>query len=138
MSVPEGWTEDMNIRIGLGHTLDHLVDFILQSEARRDDSSIIIERLMADFAVSQEDAELALDRVCGGVVRAATGNPENCPDPQLDPLAFLSYQRCLQKPRIIADIYPKYASHFRKKFLLVAGAALVIAVVIWFLLVVRK
>jgi hypothetical protein len=110
MPIPDGWTDDMNIQIGPGHTLDQLVDSILHAAMRRDDASKTVAALVEDFGVSEEDAALALDRACGGVVRAATGNPHNCPDKDKDPIAWLSYHRCLREPNIIAAIYPQFAS----------------------------
>lgn len=110
MLVPAGWTDDMNIQIEPSRTLDQLVSFVLEAAMRRDDSSTIIAALIKDFGLSDEDAALALDRTCGGVVRAATGNPQNSPNPQKDPIAWLSYQRCSREPSIIAAIYPEYSS----------------------------
>src|SRR5215467_2075473 len=115
VSVPEGWTDDMNIQIAAGHTLDKLVDFVLQAAMRGDDSSKTIAALVENFSVSEEDAALALDRACGGVVRAATRNPQNCPDRQKDPIAWLSYQRCLREPSIIGAIYPEFSSPSQTK-----------------------
>ncbi len=113
MSIPVGWTDDMNIQIAPDRTLDQLVDIVLQAAMRQDDSATTIAALIRDFGLSEEDAALALDRACGGVVRAATGNPQNCPNQQKDPVAWLSFQRCLREPTIIGAIYPQYASKNR-------------------------
>ena len=110
VSVTEGWTDDMNIQIAADRTLDELVDFVLQAAMRRDDDAKTIAALVEHFKASEEDAALALDRACGGVVRAATRNPHNCPDQKKDPIAWLSYQRCLREPSIIGAIYPQFAS----------------------------
>ena len=56
---------------------------------------------LATGFVMEQDAEFALDRVLGGIVRAATGNPANCPDPKKDPAASMSYQRAINQPGII-------------------------------------
>lgn len=113
VSIPVGWTDDMNIQIAPDRTLDQLVDIVLQAAMRQDDSATTIAALIRDFGLSEEDAALALDRACGGVVRAATGNPQNCPNQQKDPVAWLSFQRCLREPTIIGAIYPQYASKNR-------------------------
>jgi hypothetical protein len=55
---------------------------------RGDILAVLTER----FALPFDDARLAMDRVAGGVVRAASGNPANEPDPVKDPLAWMSYQ----------------------------------------------
>ncbi|HLX84227.1 MAG TPA: hypothetical protein VKR59_10030 [Terriglobales bacterium] len=108
-NLPEGWTDDMNIAVPPGHTLDEVVDYVLEGTIRRDSAVIMIQHLKAAFGLSQSDAELALDRVCGGVVRAATGRATNCPAEDKDPLAFVSYQKCLKKPALITAIYPQFA-----------------------------
>ncbi len=54
-----------------------------------------------------DDAEFALDRVLGGIVRAATKNPANCPDIAKDPVAWASYQLAISKPEIIRAIRPE-------------------------------
>jgi len=111
--IPVDWTDDMNIQIGPGRTLDQLVDFVLRAAMCRDDSSTIAAALRRDFALSEEDAALALDRTCGGVIRAATRSPQNCPNQQKDPIAWLSYQRCSREPSIIVAIYPQFSSRTR-------------------------
>jgi hypothetical protein len=61
---------------------------------RRDVLAVLTER----FALPFDDARLAMDRVGGGVVRAASGNPANEPDPLKDPLAWTSYRLELGLP----------------------------------------
>jgi hypothetical protein len=62
-----------------------------QGARRRDVLAVLTER----FALSFDDARLAMDRVAGGVVRAESGNPANEPDRVKDPLAWTSYQLAL-------------------------------------------
>jgi hypothetical protein len=109
MRVPEGWTDDLNIAIAAGRTVEELVEVVLEAATRRDTTSTTIDRLMKEFGLSRPDAELALDRALGGVVRAATGQAENCPSKKKDPVAWTSYQRCLKAPGLIAAIYPQFA-----------------------------
>jgi hypothetical protein len=118
VAIPEGWTDDMNIRIPPGRTLDELVDFILQAEMRKDAYTTTIAELVKSFELSEADATLAWDRACGGMIRAATGNPQNCPVQQKDPIAWLSYQRCLREPSLIAANaakYPAFAANRARK-----------------------
>lgn len=68
-------------------------------------------REYAEFGLSPDDAELARDRAFGGLDRAATGNPENCPDPVKDPLAWESFHRGIQDPSLVARIYPQLGHH---------------------------
>jgi hypothetical protein len=153
MPIPEGWTDDLNIQIAPGHTLDELVDFILQAVVRRDDSSTIIAELVRNFGVSEDDAVLALDRACGGVFRAATGDPENCPDQQKDPVAWLGYQRCLREPSLFSAIFPQSSSTrritqdglqderkdgWRKILLWLSGFVFALLFALWILLALRN
>ena len=55
---------------------------------RRDVLAVLTER----FALPFDDARLAMDRVIGGVVRAASGSANNEPDRVKDPLAWMSYR----------------------------------------------
>ena len=70
--LPEGWTDDMTIVVPTGRSLDDLVEYVLQSTVRKDTPTNIIQYLKKEFGLTQSDAELALDRTYGGVVRAAT------------------------------------------------------------------
>ena len=109
-NISEGWTDDLTIQVAPGRTLDELVEFVLQAEARKVASASTVAELVTQFGLSQDDAELAWDRSLGGLVRAATGNPANCPDEQNDPVAWISYHRSLREPALIAAIRPRYAS----------------------------
>lgn len=113
-NLPEGWTDDMNIALAPGRSLEELVDWVLECNVRRDKPTVIVQQLIEKFGLTQADAELALDRACGGVVRAATGRADNCPPKDKDPVAWLSYQKCLKRPDLIAAIYPKFAKPPRK------------------------
>lgn len=113
-NLPKGWTDDMNIVVAAGRSLEKLVDYVLECTIRRDTPTTIVQQLTEKFGLTQADAELALDRVCGGVVRAATGRADNCPTKDKDPVAWLSYQKCMEQPDLIAAIYPKFAKPFRK------------------------
>ena len=65
-----------------------------QGARRRDVFAVMTER----FALPFDDARLAMDRVIGGVARAASGNPGNEPDRVKDPLAWMSYRLELRLP----------------------------------------
>ena len=107
-NVPEGWTDDMRVAVPAGQSLAGIVDYILQAAVRRETPNTMTRRLIQEFGLTQSDAELALDRTCGGVVRAATGQLENCPPKEKDPVAWLSFQRCLKQPELIGAIYPQF------------------------------
>jgi len=88
----------MSVRLGRGTSARGLVLYLRAADregaSRREVLGVLTER----FALSFEDARLALDRVGGGVVRAASGIPENAPDPVKDPLAWASYRFQLGLP----------------------------------------
>jgi hypothetical protein len=107
--LPEGWTDDMTIAVPTGCSLDDIFDYVLQATIRRETPTSMVRHLTTEFGLTQGDAELALDRTCGGVVRAATGRHENCPPREKDPMAWLSFQRCLKQPELIGAIYPQFA-----------------------------
>src|SRR5215510_7225640 len=104
--LPEGWTDDMTIAVPTGRSLDDVVDYCLQATIRKETTEKMFQHLTTEFGLTQRDAELALDRTCGGVVRAATGPQDNCPAREKDPMAWLSFQRCLKQPELIGAIYP--------------------------------
>ncbi len=92
------WTEDLSVPLGRGTSARGLVLYLRAADregARRRD---VLEVLTERFALSFDDARLAMDRVEGGVVRAGSGIPENEPDPVKDPLAWTSYQVQLGLP----------------------------------------
>jgi len=83
--LPEGWTDDMTIAVPTGCSLDDIVDYVLQATIRRETPTSMVRHLTTEFGLTQGDAEVALDRTCGGVVRAATGRHENCPPREKGP-----------------------------------------------------
>ncbi len=89
------WTDDLTVHLARGTSVHTLVRYLRAAEKegtrRRDVLAVLTER----FALPFDDARLAMDRVRGGVVRAASGNPANQPDPVTDPLAWTSYRLAL-------------------------------------------
>jgi hypothetical protein len=88
----------MTVRVGRGTSASALVLYLRaageEGARRRDVLAVLTER----FALPFDDARLAMDRVMGGVARAASGNPANEPDPVKDPLAWMSYRLELGLP----------------------------------------
>ena len=89
------WTDNLTVRLARGTSVRALVLYLRAAEAegarRREVLAVLTER----FALPFDDARLAMDRVGGGVVRAASGNPANEPDPVNDPVAWTSYRLAL-------------------------------------------
>ncbi len=96
-SVPGGWTDDMSLQLPRGHTVEELVDYILAAIQQGRQHETLIADLGTEFGLSNEDAELSVDRVGGGIVRAATGNRANCPNRVKDPIAWASFRRAITK-----------------------------------------
>lgn len=105
----QGWTDDLRIAMPPSRTIADLVDFVLQSAMHGVPAKRIVKRLAKEFDLSKHDAELAVDRSFGGLVRAATRNPLNCPPQDKDPVAWESFQRGSSDPSLVARIYPDLA-----------------------------
>jgi hypothetical protein len=91
------WTDDMTVPLPTGRSVADVVDL---THALRDQGVSGSELEMAvarEFALSAEDAAVAVDRVFGGATRAATADPANRPDPAKDPIAFESYRRARER-----------------------------------------
>jgi hypothetical protein len=96
-SIPDGWTDVMSVPLARGHSTDELVDHILKANQQGREHKTLIADLGTEFGLSSEDAELSIDRVCGGIARAATGNLANCPNRAKDPIAWASFHRAITK-----------------------------------------
>ena len=93
-SAPPGWTFDCSIALPPGGTVEDVVELVLTCRRQPLGYDTTVAQLKA-FGLSNEDAEVAIERVQGGLVRAATSDPGNEPDPAMDPLAYASYHRAL-------------------------------------------
>lgn len=109
MSFPEGWTDDMNVPLQPGRTVDEVVEHVIRNALAGVGDAETERQLAESFSLSREDAALARDRTFGGIVRAATGNARNCPDRAKDRIAWTSFQRAIADPSIIKRIYPQWA-----------------------------
>ena len=92
MELPEGWTDDMSVDIPANKSIDELVQMIMKALLNFNDLDSLIKTICNDYNLSQEDADLALERIQGGIIRALTGNPVNKPDKIKDPMAWLAFQ----------------------------------------------
>ena len=106
--VPEGWTDDLTVALPPGRTVTEVVDFVLGLVRDRAADGEIEAALETEFSISSDDADLVRDRVCGGVVRAATRNLANRPSPEKDPFAWTAFGRAMDDPSIIATMYPEF------------------------------
>lgn len=100
-----GATYDMSVPLPPERTVAEVVDLVL-GHGPPYDSDAIDAKLSAEFSLSAGDAALARDRTFGGVVRAATRNIANRPDPVDDPIAYESFERAWNDPSIVARHRP--------------------------------
>ncbi|WP_143183653.1 MULTISPECIES: hypothetical protein [Rubritalea] len=91
MSIPEGWTDDMNIELPHGHTQSQVAEFIMSQLDQRIGYDTAIQQLISEFGIDDEDAYLAYDRTQGGIIRALTCQPANKPNKRKDPIAHHSF-----------------------------------------------
>jgi hypothetical protein len=106
MSIPSGWTDDMNIVLPEHATLEGVVDLVISMEKEGATLDQIEMRLIESVGLSENDAALAVDRVQGGALRAST-HRSNCPDRSKDPLAWISFQRAIKDPARNSSL-PRY------------------------------
>jgi len=92
MNIPDGWTDDMSIVLSSGKTNEELANFLLKKLEVHCSYESMLSEIITLFGANEDDADLAIDRVQGGIVRALTGNPVNEPDKSKDPLAWHSFQ----------------------------------------------
>ena len=94
------WTDDCSVALPTGRSVDDVVNLVLACKRKQLSYGVTIAELTA-FGLSVEDAEVAIDRVCGGLFRAAV-NPckRNEPSRRKDPLAHASYHRARADPSL--------------------------------------
>ena len=112
MALPPGFTDDMRINLPQGLTYETLASFVIENALRSVPDDETERQLVAQFALSSDNAAFVRDRVFGGVFRAAmrlAGNRHNDPSPEKDPLAFAGFQRVMSEPTIASKVYPQFA-----------------------------
>jgi hypothetical protein len=87
-----GSTFDCSVNLPHGGSVDEIVQLVLGCRRESIGYEATVAKLMM-YGLSHDDAEVAIDRVQGGLVRASTNNSSNEPDRTLDPLAYASYHR---------------------------------------------
>lgn len=111
------WTDDLRVCVARGETLAGLVDYVLDSDGVAWEERLGV--LTTRFALSFDDARLAIDRVDGGRVRAA--NPANEPDRGKDPIAWIAYRR-LRGEAVPAEVSAPTAEEEREAIACWQGA----------------
>lgn len=101
---PNVRTDDLNLPLSSRRTVDEITAFVIEQARAKVDWEDLTKAIEETFGLSPDDAELVYDRVCGGVVRASTGNIDNQPDPVYDPFAYASFQRALRDPSVITAL----------------------------------
>jgi hypothetical protein len=106
--MPE-FTDDLSVPLPPGRTPADVVDLILRVVTRPSDADQAMRQLSDTFGLDMDDAEFVYDRFCGGLVRAASRNPHNCPPADKDPIAWESFQRGIADPHLIGRVHPQFA-----------------------------
>jgi len=81
----------MSVEIIEGKTEEQLTFALMDSLRKSDSYESMIRMCVSDYGLVEDDADLAIDRVQGGIVRALTGLIDNRPDATKDPLAHCSF-----------------------------------------------
>lgn len=92
MAIPEGWTDDMNVTIRPDRTILELTRTVMESVQNFNGEPGVVRGIASEFGMSESDAWLAFDRVQGGIIRALTARPNNCPDRDKDPMAWHAFR----------------------------------------------
>ncbi|WP_332644119.1 hypothetical protein [Aeromicrobium sp.] len=92
------WTDDLTVSLPSNRDVAEVVTFTLELSERGIAGLELQQAVAAEFSLSSDDSAVAVDRVFGGITRAATGNVANRPDPTRDPIAFESYLRSVERP----------------------------------------
>ena len=92
MTIPEGWTDDMSVEIIEGKTEEQLTLALMDSLRKRDSYEAMIGICTSAYGLTEDDSDLAIDRVQGGIVRALSCRIDNKPDAVKDPLAYWAFK----------------------------------------------
>ncbi len=92
------FSDDLSLVLARGESVVSLVEYVAAAQSAGTAWPEVLGVLTERFALSFDDARLAVDCVPGGVVRAASGNAANEPDRVRDPVAWVSYQRARGLP----------------------------------------
>ncbi len=86
------WTTDMTFPVGNGLDQNDVAKHIKTAFLNSVDFHDLHEDLVTTFAIKRGDADLAIDRATGGVVRALTAIRSNKPDAKEDPIAYFMFR----------------------------------------------
>jgi len=98
---------DLGVTISLpaGITYEDIVGYILGEARNNPDYKIIVDHLCGQFGLEHSEADRAVDRTLGGIVRAAFRRPDLSPDLAADPIAWHSFQKASENPAIVDEIF---------------------------------
>ncbi|MBK9386116.1 MAG: hypothetical protein IPN34_14990 [Planctomycetes bacterium] len=98
MTIPEGWTDDMNVSLPVGRTHEELARRLLALLLKQAPYEVLIATCRSEFLLSEADCELAVDRIQGGAIRALTGAVHNQPQKEKDAIAWWACELLWAKP----------------------------------------
>jgi hypothetical protein len=114
LAASEEWVDDTVFRFTVslprGASYREFAACILDAARTHPDLHTLQKRLASLYFISEREALTAIDRALGGVVRAATMNPQSCPDASIDPVAAAAFEVSTADPTIIDSIFPGWRS----------------------------
>ena len=88
--LPEGWTDDMSIPLPDGITPAEIARLGVEHLGHDAPFDKLVEKFKG-IGLTDTDAELAADRIAGGMTRAFMPNPAAAPNGDKDPIARAAY-----------------------------------------------
>ena len=89
-----------------GRTVAELVDMIIGGIRAQPDQEVLLSRIAEEFGLPESEPIRAVDRVLGGIVRAASKNPAARPSAETDPVGAIAFDRASADKGIIDDVFP--------------------------------
>jgi hypothetical protein len=93
MNIPSDWTDDVSVNLKQGKSYEELTFILMDSIRNKGKLEAVLLICTDEFGLSNEEGELAIDRVQGGIIRAISCNPKNKPDKVKDPMAWYSFNK---------------------------------------------
>jgi hypothetical protein len=98
-------TDDLSLPLA-DERYPELVDVIIRGRVAGTDFDVLVDRVATEFGLSADDAEFAIERTAGGMIRS--GNPANEPIRVKDPVAWEAYRRGVVDPSLVRPCTSPY------------------------------
>jgi hypothetical protein len=109
-AASEEWADptefDFRPELKYGQSVQGLVERIIGEARSGPNQKKLVHQITVEFGLSERDSLTAIDRVLGGIVRAAAMNPNARPDFGRDPVASVAFVLAAEDTGVIDDIFP--------------------------------